>query len=115
MTKADPECLIVLTPHGTRIDGQFSITGSEYTVGTVEENNRNIKMERPVQRDLACLIAEAAKEKNLPAGVLGFGTSAGPLSCLPLDWGAIVPLRFMPDVPVVVITPSREIRYCRLN
>ncbi|WP_421383898.1 extradiol ring-cleavage dioxygenase [Bacillus salacetis] len=111
MRKAEPECLIVLTPHGTRIDGQFSITGSEFTEGIVEENGYTFKMKRPVQREMACSIARAAKAKGLPAGVLGYGTSAGPLSCLQLDWGAIVPLRFMPDKPVVIITPSREIPY----
>ncbi|MBT2636829.1 hypothetical protein [Bacillus sp. ISL-39] len=26
-------------------------------------------------------------------------------------WGAIVPLRFMPDVPVIVITPSRDLSF----
>jgi aromatic ring-opening dioxygenase LigB subunit len=111
MKQADPDCLIILTPHGTRIDGQFSVTGSEYVEGMVEENGKTFKMRRLVQRELAGSIAKAAKSKGLPAGVLGYGTSAGPMSCLPLDWGAIVPLRFMPEKPVVIITPSREIPF----
>ncbi|WP_409271779.1 hypothetical protein V1499_19400 [Neobacillus sp. SCS-31] len=47
----------------------------------------------------------------MPASTINYGTSAGPIACLPLDWGVMVPLGFMPDVPVVVITPSREISF----
>jgi aromatic ring-opening dioxygenase LigB subunit len=109
MKEADPDCLIILTPHGTRIDGQFSITGSERVEGAVEENGERFTMERKVHREMAEFIARSAKGKGLPAGVLGYGTSTGTLSCLQLDWGTAVPLRFMPDKPVVIITPSRQI------
>ncbi|RIW32349.1 extradiol ring-cleavage dioxygenase [Bacillus salacetis] len=111
MKEAEPGCLIVLTPHGTRIDGQFSITGSETVEGIVEENGEKFSMKRKIHREMADLLARGAKAEGLPAGVIGFGTSAGPLSCLQLDWGAAVPLRFMPDIPVVIITPSRSISY----
>jgi aromatic ring-opening dioxygenase LigB subunit len=111
MTEAAPDCLIILTPHGTRIDGQFSLTGSEFVSGNFEENGQTYEMKRPVHRELAESIFKTVQHQNLPAGVLGYGTSSGPLSCLQLDWGAIVPLRFMPDVPVVIITPSRELPY----
>jgi aromatic ring-opening dioxygenase LigB subunit len=111
MEKANPEVIILLTPHGTRIDRQFSISNSERMIGHLEENNASFSMERSVDRELAEAIYNLADEKGLPAGKINYGTSAGPYSCLPLDWGAIVPLRFMPDVPVVIITPSREISF----
>lgn len=109
MTIAQPETIIVLTPHGTRIDGQFSITDCEKMAGYEVENGKRYEMEREVDRILATEVAIESKKAELPAATIGFGTSEGPLSCLPLDWGAVVPLRFMPDVPIVVITPSRKI------
>lgn len=109
MSDAKPDCIVVLTPHGTRIDGRFSITDSERLEGSWNENEATYKMEKRVERDLARIINEEAIKNGLPSSTINFGTSAGPISCLQLDWGAIVPLRFMPDVPVVVITSSRDL------
>lgn len=111
MEKAKPDVIIVLTPHGTRINGQFSISDSERMEGTVEENDSTFMMMREVDRKLAKCIAVEATLAGIPAGTINYGTASGPISCLPLDWGAIVPLRFMPDIPIVVITPSRDISY----
>ncbi|MGD6843635.1 extradiol ring-cleavage dioxygenase [Bacillus infantis] len=111
MDEARPDSLIVLTPHGTRINGQFSVAVSERLEGEAEENEASFRMERKTDLMLASSILAEAEAGGLPAAGINYGTSAGPLSCLPLDWGAIVPLRFMPEVPVVVITPSREITY----
>lgn len=79
--------------------------------GTVEENDSSFTMERVVDRELANRIVEEAILAGIPKGTINYGTSSGTISCLPLDWGAIVPLRFMPDIPIVVITPSRDISY----
>ncbi|MFT4412886.1 extradiol ring-cleavage dioxygenase [Fredinandcohnia humi] len=111
MRLAAPEAIIVLTPHGTRINGQFSISNSEHMTGNVEENGAIFSMARVVDRDLASEIELYTKQAGLPVGSINYATSAGPLSSLPLDWGSIVPLRFMPDVPVVIITPSRDISF----
>lgn len=109
MKEARPDALIVVTPHGTRIDGEFSIADCERMVGYEEENGARFEMERKVDRILAAELTTEAKKAGLPAAAINFGTSEGPLSCLPLDWGAVVPLRFMPEVPIVVITPSRKV------
>lgn len=111
MEKAQPETIILLTPHGTRINGQFSISDSELMRGSVSENGASYSMEKVIDREFARSIAEIAVKNNIPVGTINYATAAGPFSCLPLDWGAIVPLRFMPQVPVVVITPSRELSY----
>jgi aromatic ring-opening dioxygenase LigB subunit len=111
MNNANPDTIIVLTPHGTRINGQFSISDSERMEGTVAENEDTFKMNKKIDRILAKNIAEEVTKANLPVGTINYATATGPFSCLPLDWGAIVPLRFMPDVPIVVITPSRELSY----
>lgn len=107
MAEALPDALVVITPHGTRIDGQISIVNSESVVGSEQENGRTYTLIREVERSLARLTAEEAKNSEVPCGLLNYGTSDGPLSKLPLDWGSVVPLAFMPDKPVVIITPSR--------
>lgn len=107
--EAKPDTLIVVTPHGTRINGQFSIASSEWMTGYEEENGSRYEMKRKVNRTLASQITRASQKAKLPAASINFATSEGPKSNLPLDFGAVVPLRFMPDVPIVVITPSREV------
>ncbi len=107
MAAALPEALIVLTPHGTRVEGQFAVADSERMRGKVEHGGGAVEMEKAVDRQLTHSIAEAALQDGLPAALLNFATAQGPLSCLPLDWGAIIPLHFMPDVPVVVVNPPR--------
>jgi aromatic ring-opening dioxygenase LigB subunit len=111
MAAANPDCIVVLSPHGTRINGRFSLTDSEHLEGSWTENEATFTMEKRVERDLARKINEEALKKGLPSSTINYGTAAGPISCLPMDWGAIVPLRFMPDVPVVVITPSRDLSF----
>jgi aromatic ring-opening dioxygenase LigB subunit len=115
LKQASPEALIVFTPHGTRIDGQFSVVNSERMIGSFEENGRTYTMIRDVDRPLAISIAKEAEAHDLPVGLLNYGTSEGPLSVLPLDWGAIVPLSFLPDLPIVVITPSRLLTHEQLK
>jgi aromatic ring-opening dioxygenase LigB subunit len=111
MSEGNPDCMIILTPHGTRVCGQFSITNSERMAGTVEENGSVYHLERIVDRELARMISDFALQDGIPAAEINFGTAAGPISCLPLDWGVLVPLRFMPDVPIVVINPARELSF----
>ena len=48
MEKANPDVIIVLTPHGTRINNQFSISDSERMEGMFEENDSSFTMERVV-------------------------------------------------------------------
>jgi aromatic ring-opening dioxygenase LigB subunit len=111
MLDANPDSIIILTPHGTRVKGQFAITNSERMEGAVEENGASFQLERKVDRELAQMIHDYAGHDGIPAAELNFGTAAGPISCLPLDWGVLVPLRFMPDVPIVVINPTRELSF----
>ncbi|MFC4426431.1 extradiol ring-cleavage dioxygenase [Deinococcus navajonensis] len=107
MRRAAPEVIVVLTPHGTRAEGQFTVSNAERMRGTVEAHGAAVTLERPVDRGFAQAIAQQAQAGGLRVALLNYATSEGPLSCLPLDWGALIPLHFMPDVPVVVINPPR--------
>ncbi|MBT2636828.1 hypothetical protein [Bacillus sp. ISL-39] len=85
MAAAKPDCIVVLSPHGTRINGRFSITDSERLEGSWTENEAAFTMKKRVERHLARKIYEEAIRNGLPASTINFGTSAGPISCLPLD------------------------------
>lgn len=111
MEEANPEAIIVLTPHGTRIDGYFSVSNSERMFGYLEENDGYFELERRVDRELATAITKEAQKLRIPIASINYGTASGPISCLPLDWGSIVPLSFMPEVPIVVINPTRELPF----
>src|SRR5262249_27772975 len=59
-------------------------------------------------------IAERSLAHDVPASRYIYGGSSGPACCIPLDWGAIVPLwfmghRFARKPSIVVICPSREL------
>lgn len=124
MRDVHPETIIILTPHGLRIDGMFSIVDtssmsgqmSERTLAgmsgeTREDEGEVVELTRQVDRDIAKCIIATAKRASLPVAAANFATSEGVFSTLPLDWGTMVPLYFMPEVPVVVITPSRGLAY----
>lgn len=122
MTEANPEVIVILTPHGLQISGMFTVVDTSYMSGSMSEATLAamsgeqraepgavVSMTRQVDRDLAKRIISAAKEELLPVAAANFATAEGPFSTLALDWGVLVPLAFMPEVPIVVITPSRRI------
>jgi aromatic ring-opening dioxygenase LigB subunit len=122
MANANPETLIILTPHGLTIEGQFSVSDASFLSGTLSEqtvaamvgeqrsdDGQSVHVLRSGDRTLARKIVDHAQSAHLPVGALNFATREGVFSQLPLDWGSIVPLSFMPDVPIVVITPSRRL------
>lgn len=109
-----PDTLVVITPHGVRVDGTVSIAVTERASGQLAENGSVISLDLAVDRPLALSIAKWSRELGVPVSLVGYGASGGPSSCLPLDWGALIPLWFLggrsehpPEV--VVITPSRAV------
>ncbi|MDP9727634.1 extradiol ring-cleavage dioxygenase [Alicyclobacillus sp. TC] len=109
MTAAKPDLLVVLTPHGLRTTRYTTVTTSTWVRGLAEYDGEEASMECPVAQSFAVGYVEAAEAAGLPLLGVQFATAAGPLSVLPLDWGSMVPLWFMPDVPVVIITPARNL------
>jgi aromatic ring-opening dioxygenase LigB subunit len=106
---AQPEAVIVVTPHGTLVDGHFGVVRS----GKVSvHGNEFISVEHlyegPGEPDLAEACIRALQEDGLPALGVTFGTTVTGASEMPIDWGAGIPLWFM-RAPAVVVTPCRAI------
>lgn len=114
MKQAEPETVILATPHGLRLEATIGVVTSEFTEGSLEADGRNVKLRCICDRVLAKEILEHAHRTELPAVGANYGTSEGPASCMPMDWGTLIPLWFLAGqhsnmYKVVVVTPSREV------
>ena len=100
---------IVVTPHGTMVDGHFGVVRS---ARLSEHPNQFLDDEQlyagPGDPELADACVRALQEAGLPAAGLTFGTTAAGASEMPIDWGAGIPLWFLRG-PAVVVTPCRAL------
>jgi aromatic ring-opening dioxygenase LigB subunit len=106
---ANPEAVIVLTPHGVHADGQFAVVRSVRLEGDASQwTDRDTHYEGPGDPELAELCVRSLGAGGLPVTGVTFGATAAGSSTMPLDWGALIPLWFM-RAPAVVVSPCREL------
>ena len=106
---AKPEASIVVTPHGTLVDGHFGVVRS----GRLSEHpNPFVSPEHlydgPGDPELADACVHALQAEGLPALGVTFATTVAGASEMPIDWGAGIPLWFL-RAPAVVVTPCRAL------
>jgi aromatic ring-opening dioxygenase LigB subunit len=113
---ARPETVVVVTPHGMRVDGAMAVSFSERAAGDLadEEPAEPIALDMAVDVELARALRERAEAAEVPVAALHYGATSGPADCYPLDWGAVVPLWFLgahfAEPPrVVIAVPSRAL------
>jgi aromatic ring-opening dioxygenase LigB subunit len=103
------EAAILVTPHGTSVDGHFGVVRSAYLS---EHANQFVDAahlyEGKGDPELADACVRALQEDGLPAVGLTFGTTVAGGSVMPVDWGAGIPLWFL-RLPAVVVTPCRAL------
>ena len=112
--RQEPTTIVLATPHSLRLEATIGVITSEYTEGTLEDNKGKVTLRCECDRKLAKEVVENAKKLKLPVVAANYGSSEGPASCMPMDWGALIPLWFLigkdSNKPkVVLVTPSREI------
>jgi aromatic ring-opening dioxygenase LigB subunit len=106
---ARPEAVIVLTPHGTSVDGHFAVVRSARLEGDASQwTDADTHLATDGNPELADACVTALRAEGLPAVGVTFGAPAAVASTMPLDWGALIPLWFM-RAPAVVVTPTREL------
>jgi aromatic ring-opening dioxygenase LigB subunit len=106
---AQPEAAIVLTPHGTTIDGHFAVVRSiELDGDAAQWTDKDSSYKGPGDPELADACIRALQENGLPALGITFGATVAHASTFPLDWGAAIPLWFM-RAPAVVVSPNRRL------
>jgi aromatic ring-opening dioxygenase LigB subunit len=114
---AKPDTIVIATPHNLRLWGKIGIITSENSNGSLQASPRNkasVSLKAKCDVQFAKELLTRATKKHLPVVGANYGTSEGPTSDMPMDWGTLVPLWFMlqrcaKKPKVVIVTPSREI------
>ena len=86
-----PEVIIVVNPHGFRVDNAISVSVAERATA---EWSPDIKLDFEMDPTLANAIADEAAQMQAPVARYIYGASSGADCFIPLDWGAVVPLIF---------------------
>ncbi len=114
---AQPETLVIVTPHGYRIDNCFSLLNNRRVQGTLgpepESNGNSFTLTFEVDRELNAAIIKEAHVLDVPVSRVYFAVDDDTAFYMPLDWGALVPLWFLgvpinPLPKVVIACPDRN-------
>jgi aromatic ring-opening dioxygenase LigB subunit len=110
---ADPDCVVVLTPHGIHVERHFAVVVAGRLAGALDEA-ASVALDVPVDRDLALALVDELRGAGLPAVGVSYGGNAPAEAVMPLDWGSLIPLWYLggrrsPPRPVVVVAPAREL------
>jgi len=107
------DTIVIATPHNLRLKGSIGIVTAEFTEGSLQTDSGSIRIRFQCNRRLAEEILRQAGRSKLPVVGVNYGTDEGPSSCMPMDWGTLIPLWFfgtqVKRPRVVIVTPSREI------
>jgi aromatic ring-opening dioxygenase LigB subunit len=99
MAAAQPETIMLITPHGHRVDGAFALLNNQRVRGDLvaeeQASGGGFTVVFEVDKELNAAIVEAAQELRVPVTRLGYAVPDDPVFWQPLDWGASVPLWFM--------------------
>lgn len=110
---AGPETLVLFTPHGIHVDGQFAVVVAGRMAGALEETPE-VALDVPVDRELALGTLTAMQEAGIPATGVSFGGNVAEDAVMPMDWGTLIPLWYLggrrdPPRSVVVVAPARDL------
>lgn len=92
---ADPEVLVIATPHGVRVEGTICLAAVARGTGTLRYQGREVDMNIPVDLPLTDAIAERAESHDVPIALAGFAGNRRDQSAIPLDWGVMTPMWFL--------------------
>jgi|SRR5579859_3721431 len=110
-----PETIVLVTPHGHRVDNAFSLLNNERVVGELEpepgSSGKGFSITFRVDKELNAAIASSARLLDVPVRRIGYAVIDDPEFYQPLDWGASVPLWFLGQMEsrprVVIACPDR--------
>lgn len=116
LAATQPETIVLITPHGHKVDGTFSLLNNERVRGKLaSEGNGSgggFTLVFEVDKELNAAIVEAAQSLQVPVTRIGYAVPDDPAFWQPLDWGASVPLWFLggmlhPRPKVVIVSSDR--------
>ncbi len=114
LRKTRPDTIVLATPHNLRLEETIGVVTTEFAEGVLEENKKRVRLRCKCDRQLSRSILRDAQEVQLPVVGANYGSNDGPASCMPMDWGTLIPLWFLTKKnrlhpEIVIVTPSREI------
>ena len=110
---AEPDLILVASPHHLRIPGHLAIADTAFAEGSVASGDGLVTLRVELDRAFNLALAAAAAAAGLPPALVGFQTGDGPLSTLPLDFGSLIPLYYLAgggSLPrVCIVGPPRDL------
>jgi len=112
---AEPTTVVVVTPHNVHVEGAIAVVVAARLEGAVTgTDGRVITLACDTDRVLSGLVLRALEEFGVPAVGVSFGGNRPGEAVMPMDWGTLIPLwhlggRFDPPLPVVVVSPARDL------
>ncbi len=106
----DVDGYVIITPHNIRIDTHIGVILTEHAYGFWKYHNLRIRRKYRCMRDVGTKIYKQSLERKLPVVGINFGALEGELSRIPLDWGSLIPLYFLPKKDILMITSARKIK-----
>ena len=111
---AKPETVVIATPHNVHISGALGVVVSSRVAGQLDGAPSSVALDCPTDADLAWRVLASYVEAEIPSVGISFGSNDPSSAVAPMDWGVLIPLWFMggrrnPPVPVVVVTPARDL------
>ncbi len=100
----DSDVIVIASPHGVRLSRNVPVVNTEWFHGTFQLKTMKLERKLRNERQLAESILSSAREE---AEEVGFVTAQGEKSIFPLDFGALIPLEFFPERPIVYLGQSR--------
>jgi aromatic ring-opening dioxygenase LigB subunit len=111
---ARPQAVVVATPHNVHIPGSMGVVVAGRVAGRLAGAPPSISLDVPTELTLALLLLKSLASARVAAVGVSFGANDFADATAPMDWGVLIPLWFMggranPPVPLVVITPARDL------
>jgi aromatic ring-opening dioxygenase LigB subunit len=110
LERADPDVVVVATPHNVHVEGAFAVVTAATIAGPVGFEAARDELSCTVDRELAATVLEQIRAQGLPAVGVSYGGNDETQAEMPIDWGTSIPLMFLgADArPVVVLSPARD-------
>jgi aromatic ring-opening dioxygenase LigB subunit len=111
---ARPQAVVVATPHNVHLPASMGVIVSGRVAGQLAGAPPSITLDVPTELTLAWLLLKSLVTAGVPSSGISFGGNDPAEAVAPMDWGLLIPLWFMggrddPPVPLVVITPARDL------
>lgn len=107
------DTIVIATPHNLRLRRNIGVVVTKFSEGVLKTENGSVQIRFECNQELAEAIQQNAERIRLPVVGVNYGTSEGEASCMPMDWGTLIPLWFLghqkKGTKIVIVTPSREI------